>query len=278
MRFAICNEMFKDWPHAKVAATVAGLGYTGIEIAPFTLGDGPEPGAAAARLSKERAREVRRAFEDAGVTVVGLHWLLARSGAMSITSEDGNLVARAADHMKSLIRLCRELGGELMVFGSPGQRSLAPGQDAAAAFDRVVWLMRDLALAASNDGVVICMEPLTPKETNFINTMAEGVRLVEAVDSPAFRLHLDVKAMAGAEAMPPAEVLLREGGKRLHHFHANDPNLLGPGMGEVDQRPIGRALKTIGYNRWVSVETFADGPGPEEIARMSMDSLKASYA
>lgn len=278
MRFAICNEMFKGWPHARVAATVKALGYEGVEIAPFTLGDGPEPGAAAAKLSKDRIREIRKSFEDGGVTVIGLHWLLAFAGPMSITSEDGNLVAKAADHLKALVRLCRDLGGELMVFGSPAQRMLAPGQDPVAAFDRVVWLMKDLALSASNEGVVICMEPLTLKETNFINTMAEGVRLVEAVNHPAFKLHLDVKAMAGAERSPPADIILREGGSRLHHFHANDVNLLGPGMGDVDQRPIGRALKTIGYNRWVSVETFAEGPGPEEIARMSMTSLKACYS
>jgi sugar phosphate isomerase/epimerase len=91
------------------------------------------------------------------------------------------------------------------------------------------------------------------------------------------KLHLDVKAMTSAEGRTPAAVIAEEGGRHLRHFHANDANLLGPGMGEVDQVPIGAALRAVGYNRWVSVETFAEGPGPEEIARRSLAELKRAY-
>ncbi len=271
MRFAICNEMFKGWDHPKVATTIAAIGYTGVELAPFTLGDAPD------KLPASAIRTVRAAFNDAGVEVVGLHWLLAKTEGLSITSPDDATLGRTADYLRALIRLARDLGATVMVFGSPAQRSLKPGWDPAAAFDRVTWLFKDLALAAAGAGVTICFEPLTTKETNFINTCAEGVRLVEAVDHPAFKLHLDVKAMSGAETRPPADILRAEGGKHLRHFHANDPNLLGPGMGDVPHAPIGTALLEIGYKGWVSVETFADGPGPEALARRSMDTLKACY-
>jgi len=271
MKFAICNEMFKDWEHTRVASIIAGIGYTGVELAPFTLGDAPT------KLSPTAIRMVRTAFNDTGVAIVGLHWLLAKTEGLSITSPDDGTLARTAEHLRLLIRLARDLGAPVLVFGSPAQRSLEPGWDPAEAFERVTWLFKDLALSASEAGVTICFEPLTPKETNFINTCAEGVRLVEAVAHPAFQLHLDVKAMSGAERRTPAEVILAEGGRHLRHFHANDPNLLGPGMGEVDHRPIGRALREIGYKGWVSVETFADGPGPEAIARRSMDTLQACY-
>ena len=37
MKFAICNEIFRDWKIEDVFAFAAKLGYVGVEIAPFTL-------------------------------------------------------------------------------------------------------------------------------------------------------------------------------------------------------------------------------------------------
>lgn len=272
MPFAICNEMFKGWPHEKVAATAARLGYQGIELAPFTFGEFPDKTPASDRSA------IRKAFEGAGLRVAGLHWLLAGPGKFSITTPDRELFAHTRGYLAGLAGLCADLGGEVMVFGSPRQRHIEPDWDAGAVRRQAVTLFRELAEMAGDLGIRICFEPLTAKETNFINTMKEGVALINEVDHPAFQLHLDVKAMAGAEPKTPAETIIEEGGRHLRHFHANDPNLLGPGMGDFDQAPVGRALKTIGYKGWISVETFVDGPGPEEIARQSMENLKKCYA
>src|SRR6266542_3964092 len=102
MKFAICNEMFKGWDHAKVARTVGAMGYTGAELAPFTLGDAPT------KLSPAAIREVRSAFNDAGVAVIGLHWLLAKTEGLSITSPDDGVLGRTAEHLRALTRLCRD--------------------------------------------------------------------------------------------------------------------------------------------------------------------------
>jgi sugar phosphate isomerase/epimerase len=268
MRFAVCNEMFKDWPHEDTASAIAGFGYQGVELAPFTLG--PDP----ASLPSDERRRLRGVFESAGLKIVGLHWLLAGTTGLSITSPDPAVLGRTGEHLNRLAGLCRDLGGEVMVFGSPNQRSVGPGGDRAAAREHAIGLFREIAPRAAGEGVVICFEPLAPNDTDFINTMAEGVVLVESVGHKAFQLHLDVKAMCGAETKPPADVIREEGGRHLRHFHANDPNLLGPGMGDFDFAPVAAALLEVGYDRWVSVETFVDGPGPEEIARQSIMTLK----
>jgi len=271
MPFAICNEMFKGWPNGKVADIVAGLGYQGIELAPATLGDTPD------RLPPRERASIRSSFEGAGLRVAGLHWLLAGPRKYSITTPDLDLFGHTREYLAGLVGLCADLGGTVMVFGSPQQRNIAPGQDQGQVRRQVAVLFQELAGLAGKSGVCICLEPLTARETNFINTMKEAVSLIKEVDHPAFQLHLDVKAMAGAEPKSPADTVIEEGGTHLRHFHANDPNLLGPGMGEFDQAPVGKALKSVGYRGWISVETFVEGPGPGETARQSMETLKKCY-
>ncbi|MEK7476640.1 MAG: sugar phosphate isomerase/epimerase family protein [Candidatus Coatesbacteria bacterium] len=271
MRFAVCNEMFKDWAQTGIAARAKALGYDGVELAPFTLS--PDP----TRMKPSEVREVREAYENAGLDIVGLHWLLARTQGLSITSPDDTVLDRTAGYLRILVSLCSDLGGQLMVFGSPAQRDLASGQSFDDGFARATRVFREVSVAAGAAGISVLIEPLTKVETNFINTMEEGVRLVEAVGHANFRLHLDIKAMRGAEPKSPAETILAEGGRYLHHFHANDPNLLGPGMGDEDIAPIAAALKAVGYDRWISVETFAPGPGPEEIARLSLETLNRHF-
>jgi sugar phosphate isomerase/epimerase len=112
------------------------------------------------------------------------------------------------------------------------------------------------------------MEPLAPQETDFVQTAADAVRLAEMIGSPQIRLHLDCKAMS-SESIPIPE-LIRRHRSMLIHFHANDPNLQGPGFGELDFLPILRALGEIDYRGWVSVEVFDYAPGIERLARESI--------
>ncbi len=90
-------------------------------------------------------------------------------------------------------------------------------------------------------------------------TAQSGIELAKAIDSPCVKLHLDVKAMS-SESKPISEII-RDSKEWLVHFHANDPNLLGPGMGTVDFEPIFESLKAIKYPCWVSVEAFDYSPG-----------------
>lgn len=267
MKYSICNETFVDWEWERMLESIARLGYQGVEVAPFTLADH------AAEIGAQRRRDLRRAALAAGVPVVGLHWLLVKPQGLYVTTPDDAVRNRTAGYFVDLVRLCADLGGTLMVIGSPKQRNLLPGvtRERALGFAREVF---ERALPeAERSGVTMAIEPLTPRETDFINTAADGIELIERINHPRFRLHLDVKAMTGSEKDPLPEVI-RRSAKHLHHFHANDPNLLGPGMGEVDHRPIMKALKEVGYSGYVSVEVFDYRPGAEYIARQSLNYLR----
>ncbi len=95
------------------------------------------------------------------------------------------------------------------------------------------------------------------------------MELIERIDQPNFCLHQDVKAMLGGESTPIPELIAQLRRAVVGHFHANDSNLLGPGMGPTDFVPIFAALARAKYDGWVSVEVFDYSPGCERIARES---------
>ncbi|NLT71498.1 MAG: sugar phosphate isomerase/epimerase [Verrucomicrobiaceae bacterium] len=262
MKYAICNETFQDWPFEKAFTYARSVGYTGIEIAPFTLG-GP-----IAEFSSEQRSELKGQIKDAGLECVGLHWLLAKTEGFYLTTPDEAVRRRTGDYLADLARLCRDLDGSIMVLGSPQQRNLLPGVSHAEAMDFAADTIRQAMPVLEDCGVTLALEPLAPSEGDFLNTAALGIELAEKIDSPNCRLHLDVKAMS-SEAIP-IEQVIRESRDWIAHFHANDPNLLGPGMGEVVFDPIFGALKEIAYEGWVSVEVFRYEPGIETICEESL--------
>ncbi len=266
MKFAICNELFEGWEFDRVCRFVKDAGYDGLEVAPFTLAPLVTDVPAARRV------ELRKQAADAGVEIIGLHWLLAKTEGFYLTSPDKDVRQRTAAYLVALAEACRDFGGDLMVFGSPKQRSLLPGVSREQAFEWAADTFRQALPAIADAGVTLCMEPLSPAETDFVNTCADALRLAGMVNHPNIVLHLDVKAMH-SEPTPPTD-LIRKYGATAGHFHVNDTNLRGPGFGAVDFVPIFEAIADSGYERWVSLEVFDYKPDPETIARKSMEYMK----
>ena len=270
MKFAICNETFQNWPHEKAFAFAAECGYRGIEFAPFTFGERPtEIGAA------ERARLASLSAAN-GLEVIGLHWLLAFTEGYYLTSPGGAVRARTAEYLGQLAHLCRDLGGRIMVLGSPKQRNLLPGVTHEAAMKHAADVIQAALPVFEQTNVLLAVEPLGPQEGDFLLTAAAGAELVKMVGSPSCQLHLDVKAMSSEGR--PIDQIIREHAAITAHFHANDANRRGPGMGEIDFVPILRALKETGYAGWVSVEVFDYEPGVEALARESIANLRKAWA
>ena len=269
-KYSICNETFGDWPQEKIFQFAAECGYRGVEVAPFTIDLDVRKIAAPART------KLRRQAERAGVELVGLHWLLAKTEGFHLTSPDAAVRRATAAYLAELARFCHDLGGKVMVFGSPKQRNLLPGVSRADGLKYAGEVLQALVPTLAELGVVVALEPLSPRTTNFLTTAAEAVELAERVDSPQCRLLLDCLAMSTeATAIPD---LIRRHGRWLAHFHANDPNQRGPGMGQLDFVPILRALQEAAYGGWVSVEVFDTSPGGETIARQSIAALRKAEA
>ena len=269
MKFAICNELFENWPWERTCEFVGGIGYDGIEVAPFTLAP------SVTDVPPDRRAALRRVAERAKLEVVGLHWLLVSPTGLYINTPDDALRARTAQYLAELVDFCADLGGKIMVLGSPKQRNIAEGLTYEQAWQLMKDALQPALLRAAARGVSICPEALTPQETDFLNTAAEVRRLVQDVGHPNLKMMLDVKAMS-SEGRPIADII-RENGDLLAHVHANDANMRGPGFGDTDFVPIAQALKDVGFDGFVSVEVFDFKPDPETIATQSLAYLKRVF-
>lgn len=270
MKYAICQELFVDWDWEKQCRFIADTGYTGVEVAPFALAESPS------QFSSEKRNRYRSIAADHGLEIIGLHWLLAKTEGLHLTTSDANVREKTADYFVELADLCADLGGHLMVLGSPQQRNLEANVDKQRATEHAIEIFRKILPHLEDRGVTLLMEPLTTRETDFCNTCAEAAGMIAEVDHPRFRLHQDVKAMLSEATDVPQ--LIHEYADITEHFHANDSNLLGPGMGETDYEPIFAALRDVGYDGWVSVEVFDYSPGAELIAQKSLQNMQKVWS
>ena len=273
MRLTLCNEVVRDLTFARQCELAAGLGYEGLEVAPFTL-DAEAPHL----LPATRRAEVRRAAADAGIAVTGLHWLLVAPAGLSITDADPAVRARTLDVVERLVGLAAELGAGVMVHGSPGQRQVRAEGDAARA-EEAMARAGDWAASA---GITYCLEPLAARETNWATTLEEAAAIVRRVGNPALRTMLDVCAAGNGEAEPAAALLDRWLPTGLvAHVHLNDRNRRAPGQGADRFGPILAALRRQGYAGLCGVEPFEyrpDGPTCAALAAGYLRGLMESQA
>lgn len=266
MKLSVCNEMFEGWRLGKILEAVVKLGCDGIEIAPFTLSHSVE---AIPRRERIELQEMIRGY---GLECVGLHWLLVSPPGLHITSADSGVRERTQQYLYSLVEFTSDIGGKIMVFGSPKQRMVMKGVTRLEAWRRGVEVFRRCGEACERLGVKIGFEPLPRTETDFVNTAGEALRFVEEVNHPMVGITLDVNAMSREEKSIPDAI--KTCGRHLIHFHANDDNKGYPGTGNVNFREVFDALKSVGYGGYISIETFVKVPDVEKEAGEALRFLK----
>src|SRR5438067_1682759 len=167
MKYAICNETFEGWGHPRICRFIADLGYTGLEIAPFTLAP------LITDVNADRRQQMRQEAEANGVQILGLHWLLAKTQGFHLTSNDATVRWHTAEYLVELARATHDSGGDLMVFGSPAQRRVPADTALAKATDNAIDTFRLAAKGIADQGVRVCLEPLSPPDADFMNTARE---------------------------------------------------------------------------------------------------------
>jgi sugar phosphate isomerase/epimerase len=268
MKIAICNELFEGWDIEKVFDYAAQLGYDGVELAPFTLGE------TASDISAAERKRIREAAEKAGIEIVGLHWLLVKPEGLYINHPDVNVRKTTQNYLKELIDLCGDLGGRVLVHGSPQQRNVKEEWDPAETWKLAKETFQICAEAAQSRDVFYCLEALTTADTNFINTIDEALHMVDEIDHPNFQTMLDCRSIhASAKSELPRVLKVALDTGKLKHVHVNDPNGRGPGFGDLQFTPLLKILHEADYPGYISVEVFDFKPDPQTIAGRSLGYL-----
>jgi sugar phosphate isomerase/epimerase len=264
IRYALCNEVLRHRRWAEACALLSDAGYEGVELAPFTFAERVE------QLDADARAEIRCTAEQHGLHIVGLHMLLWSPAGMHATHPDLAVRQATAAYLAELARFCAEVGGQVMVFGSPKQRDAIPPLTPSEAAQRWLETLQPALRVCEQEGITLLLEPLP--ETNVVQRLSEAVALVEQASHPNLRTMLDVKsALAETDDVPE---LIRQYAPWVAHVHLNDSNLRAPGYGATDFAPILHALHEIGYQGWASLEPFDYYPDPETLTRESLQYLK----
>jgi D-psicose/D-tagatose/L-ribulose 3-epimerase len=270
-RHSICNEAFEKWPFADACRAIREIGYTGIEIAPFTLAERPsdiEPG---------RRAELRGAMASEGLEFVGLHWLMMSPPGLHVTTPDAGLRRRSWDHIRDLIDLCGDLGPHgVLVFGSPKQRATTGGATREEATKRMAEGLAAAAPHAAARGVTVLLEALPIGQCDVVQSLAEAVVIVEQIGSPAIQTMFDVHN-AIDETEPHSELIERYY-PHIRHIHVNELDGRHCGAGGYDFAPILDTLRKLSYAGWISLEAFDFSVGEECLARESLRHLQTKIS
>lgn len=271
-RFAVCNELFQHMPFDEACSKVSGLGYLGLEIAPFTLAENPLDVTAVQRSA------ITKTLHDEGLSFVGLHWILMSPPGLHVTTPDAALRRRSWEHVHHLIDMCADLsdgnnGNGVLVFGSPKQRSTVDGMTRKEAMDVFTSELAHLAPHAEDRRVKILVEALPKNQCDVVNSLAEAVSIVRQIGSPAIKTMFDTHN--AVDETEPHASLIRKYFPYIAHVHVNEIDGREPGMGDYDFASVLSVLKELNYSGWVSLEAFDFSRDPVEIASRALEHLRS---
>jgi D-psicose/D-tagatose/L-ribulose 3-epimerase len=270
-RHSICNESFEGWPFATAAQAIRKAGYTGIEIAPFTLAESPF------QISPAQRKEYRDIIESEGLTFVGLHWLMVSPKGLHVTTPDTELRNRSWEHIRGLIDLCADLGPDgVLVFGSPKQRSTTGGLSREEATRNFVDGLQSVAPDACRRGVTVLVEALPIGQSDVVQTLDEVAAIVQSISSPYIQTMFDVHNAIDEQDSHP--VLIERHFDLIRHVHVNELDGRHCGAGTYDFKPIFETLRRLNYAGWISLEAFDFTPGAERLANESLRHLESQIA
>jgi sugar phosphate isomerase/epimerase len=212
------------------------------------------------------ASEIKEELEPEGIAVSAI------VGSINLLNTDARERRKGVDIDRARLRMARNLGAsaviEVPTFGSCKFPDTSPVISPwNLERDLLVAGLKELVPDVRETGVNLILEPLNRYETHFLNRQEQGVEMCKAVGAPGFKLLSDLFHMHIEERSVPNAI--KESGEYVGYVHIADSNRLQPGAGFTDFGAAFAALKSIGYDGWLVIESGADGDVETVLARSS---------
>ena len=208
------------------------------------------------------------AAHDLGLGQIVTGELYGADGLALVTPDEG-LHRRAVERTRSVIDLAAYLGTMVNIGRLRGRLDWL--EDPEHAWEIAVHLLQPVVAYAHDRGVRIAVEPINRYESDFVQTAADGLHLIEDLGYPNVGLMLDLFHMNIEE--PSIEASLRAAGDRVWHIHIADSNRHYPGSGHIPFEPIFATLREMGYAGYISAEMLPL-PDPDTAAEKTILFLK----
>lgn len=268
MKLAISNLAWDSSHEAAAGVLMQSHGVTGVEIAPTKVWDEP---LAASDSEIESYVEFWRGF---GIQIVSLQSLLFNKPDLQLFLSDESR-SEMRRYLEGIIELASKLGAQILVFGSPKNRTR--GEVGSATAEKIaIPFFRAIGDYARDCGVTFCIEP-NPVQygCDWITTSTQGMRLVQSVGSQGFGLHLDAAAMTLSKENPATAI--PRAINALRHFHISEPNLKPVGSSPnpaSDHQSFAESLKATRYNGWMSIEMLPATASLDAVATAIRESIR----
>lgn len=268
MMLAVSSIAWPEGRDAEAAAALAAAGVRAVEIAPRKVW--PDP----SRVSDAEIAGHRRWWADRGFEIVAAQALLFGRPDLTIF-QDAATRGQTLEFLRGVIRTCAGLGARSLVFGAPKNRLIAP-RSAAEVRAEAVDFFSALAGHAESCGTVIGLEANPPRYgCDYITSAADAIALVEAVNRPGLRWHVDTACMtlAGDDI---AGLIARHVGLACH-VHLSESDLSPFGAGSVDHAAFAATLEAAGYARTIAIEMRSVDPFTPSALADAVEKARAIY-
>jgi D-psicose/D-tagatose/L-ribulose 3-epimerase len=225
--------------HLPLLAAIKENGFDGVELPLF-------------RPADVAVGDIRRGVAESGLECT---FCSVIPGGLSIISEDRDVRTKTRVHLEECVKTAAEAGARILAGPLYSPVGFLPGRRRTA--DEWKWAVEcywNIGDVLARHDVTIAIEPLNRFETYFLNTAADALALCDEINHPnvgilfdTFHANIEEKNVNSA-----CELL----GSRLKHVHTSENDRGIPGTGHVDWRGLFATLRRMGYDGWLTIESF----------------------